>query len=570
MRIAAALRAGLMASFAAIFCVVITVSYKATPEDARNLRRWDPRLIEHTGKACNGALYPIDVVIAYPRHERQIRPELIRDFGARRAWREVAAGRGIALIRDLYEQAILPHTHDYSSLTVEPTRTLQPGECSVATAEFRRGRERFFVAAHPTSDDMARQARQDVLYFQTGNIATNPAPADLVSRQIEVIRLNAPSRPFAATVRDLVLPACDLRDAQDTRWTPRASAAAEPIYVSGRARPFACMHPDETTGYFIGFDDPYAPVLSRNKKGWVIGQEAGLQRARAGAADLKQLWAERASAKAAQERFRGAWNLSRPLPYMFAQVADPNGPRYPGVFVESIPHQDLFGQPVSVPDGVWIMKVNGRPVFGEADLLDYVFAHANSRTAGIEKSISVEFFDGKTTRTGVSRYWFNPAYFRGNWSGVAAWHGFLDGYGFGTSATSTCMLSAGVGALADMLRGETTRRVSHEECRWVEIQRKGIARQFNNDSYNGAIWLALPFSGGVRAIGSRSTLKAASQGGRAGRALNAVAWEAAETALGDMALAPPETPFSRRLAQSTKAAAVGGGLGLAGNLAFGK
>lgn len=550
----------------ALFCLAIALAmvgfvgktiWDVTPPDARKIERWDQEVVLRAGKVCNAAPYEVAVRIAHPIRRDHLTPEAI-ESATSSFWMEARAGRVEAAIVSVYRQLMLPYSMDDTTLLIRTAEEVAPGDCVEIQEKFRKGRARFFVSAEPTPAANSNQARQELLFAQTNQEIWIDTDLPLIDDQSAA--LFAPYADDGALTLDNVrLPACGSMPGETEYAPPALTEPGVNLSDGANARSFRCLEIGADGSMIAGIEDPLFRWLARDSNGHLANLPKALADAKAISHELRQLWANRAAAQAAQAAFTQQLGGAGELPYWFAELSDPNGPTQPGVLIKSIKSVDLYAQPITVPENVWVMKINGHPVFGEQDLMHRVFEHANSRFAGIEKSIIVEYSSGGTARTGAARYFFNPRYFTGNWSGVAAWHGGLDSWGLGTSATASCAINGAVQLFADVLNGMRTQLASYRECRWMEIQRKAIARQFSAQSYEAAVWLAVPFSGGLRQLGKGSVKKGATPLSRAMRTGFA---EAIETAAMDAALAPPETPLSRRLKDATKAALVGGSVGV--------
>jgi len=481
-------------------------AYHATPPTARDARLWDGTTFERTASFCNAAPYPISVTVAYPGHHRQWGLDRLSD-------KEWAAFGLMGLdpsgrVRHLFDKAVLGHARDYDELIVESTKRLSPGECHDVAAQFRRGRERFFAAARMDDPRTADVVRAE-LFIQLNE----PLPAPTVDTVGRHLRAQTPAI-FTAELKQArytkqIIPRCLLADNAEEAWRPLEVTVsdAEPQleFVGGDRTPpislssgFICAEPVLPGHYRTTFEDRDFPLLARDGSPLERHNEA-LRRALSLANGLKRLQQDRAKAQEAESQFRQLLQRLETLPYWFAEVRDDNGRMRPGVRVEWVPDTDIYGEPIKLPRNALITHINNRPVFSVAEMLLYIYQHADSYNGGIDRQFSITYFDGKFLRETKGRHFFNQEYFTGDWSSTATWHGVISAGGIIPSASATCAIKA----MRGEMRYPDGGNMDFGTCRWIEIQRKGMARQLASDSYRGGQIL----SGGVVAL-SRRTLGA--------------------------------------------------------------
>lgn len=564
-------------------------AYQITPRELYDTRKWDSAVYEHVAKVCNASPYDIKATIAYPLHEKQIGLDLVPELNAKMFFHEVKAGHFEAFFKDIFRRAVLSHTQDYTKLQVLPEKTLKSGECESIKAIFRKGRERFFVHSRPADIDDAININKEVKRFIDNN--GNPGNYEVSVSLKKSTQLNWPDENTAIIFADESsdnrswfeaffeesennapamtfttsgIPQCELYDINHKTWAPPIKASAGTDFSSGKERiGFGCMAANNSHEFIAVFEAPGVPLVTVNNSKQITNLESALQNA----ATLARMVIERrenlAQAQKRQKEFLTA-SEDKPLLFLFGELDDPNNNTEEGIFLNSMPSHDVYGEPQTLPVGVWIQKINRQPVFGIGDFMHEMYRHALSFSEGIEKPLLITYYDGQFYRETTARFFFNPNAFKGDWSGTAVWHGLVDGLAFGQSGEVDCLASNGlklaVNVLSELFTDGKT-KVEYDdmsECVWTENTRKAIARQFHSDLYSDSSFLTvfLPTPSLFRSIAGkpiqRSANRVLGRGRVAGAVTNAII-ETAEAVAFDIGTAPPGTPFGIRLKQVIQA-----------------
>lgn len=276
------------------------------------------------------------------------------------------------------------------------------------------------------------------------------------------------------------------------------------------------------------------------------------------------------------------------------KMEDLNGPLNPGVWVTSVPARNVFGEPQILKSGDAILKVNGREVFGEADLAQTLVNHGLSRDQGIETLVKYEILRGMQAFEIEAPYYFNESYHShtAEQSGLAFWYGIGDAVAFGQTPWALCY---GNNALRGTLNGASkvwefgrsqivgeaynSRKelqidyIDAEECKWQKEQSRGLARQKELNIYVNSQWFAIVTPSAVRLLGKKAVGRSLANSGfkaASGARLADAVLEAGESALWSLGTAPPGTPLAKRVRDTATLAGVGGVGGYLSSSLFGK
>lgn len=298
---------------------------------------------------------------------------------------------------------------------------------------------------------------------------------------------------------------------------------------------------------------------------------------------------ELAESVSRQIHFDEHWSDEPPPFLLGATLVDFNGPFNPGVGLDRVLQQTIFGAVSPLENLDIVVSVNGRDVFGERDLLQLLINHGMSRQHGIRVPVELGIFRGDRRYNVRTTYLFNEEYsaYEGSREGLAIWYGATGPITFDNSEWATCaggnvlkvtgkILGALLKKACEGLEGENCQDPGEsieyhdlDECKWQQEQKSALARQKHRQLFTDAQWLGIFSPSGVRvAMGRRFGRQVARTVGRnaISRGLSTAGLEAIETGLWSLSTAPPGEPLAERLEKTITDAKYGAGLGFVSGL----
>jgi len=609
-------RATIFVTIVAILSWVAYEGYRNTPDSLRHKGPWISEVDTQPLEVCNGRAVEAGIVVAYPAHrsyEDRVaasRPSFEDVFDV---LQESGPSETVGL---LYRRFVLPLALDYDEITIEPERRLAPGECTHFAAEFRRGRERFFVATRNVDTDeaayalkVARAAMDEEIADaipsrpETGNDELHgEVTSGSLGIRLDPVGIGANRK----TVFAEQVPVCEITQS-NVEFSPGTSPATLLTPISAASleqaveREFACAELSPDGGYQFLLTTPGLDgAVEYDATGHVENLPAVLEAAKKMAAAFAELKAEEEAERRALADYEEKLRLARIAeakrrdaaireqvafrknwtgvahPYLLFSLSDSFGGETIGVEVDELVGYDTWGQYQSIPTGALIVSINGHDIYGVENAYAALFRHAQYLYAGIEKPLLIEYLDGAGQHFVSVNYIFNPAYYGTNHAGEAIWYGWLDGFSGGAGATSNCALdvagrtalnglSGGAEVISSLFENRAVdwsafSAVKYQDwdwCRWRAIQTKAMARQFNPDTYENAALSTMLMPGGVRMLATKGLRRQAVRvlgRTRIANALTTGALEALETVALDIGMAPPTTPFEEKVRSSKNAA----------------
>lgn len=291
-----------------------------------------------------------------------------------------------------------------------------------------------------------------------------------------------------------------------------------------------------------------------------------------------------------QRTLEAVLNAKKDIAYLGAKLTDTNSPLSPGVEIESAMAEDIFGWAQAMRAGDIITAINGKPVFGHADIFHELQEHASDIDRGIDAPIVLTIYRVECPDSCPinASYFFNTHNVPQAGDGEAIWWGASNGWLFGQAPLASCtgeeiLKGAGnifAGSLEaleswlkerpfnkDKLETFTYRtKEEYKQCIWTRQQRAAISRQTQKDYYGNAELLGVIGPGGIRMLLGKGATRAATRAvgkGALARGLAGAALEAVETALWSLSSSAPGTALLDRIKAAGKAMPLATGLGFA-------